>query len=364
MKVEREIAWFSLPFAAGAVAAVYASDMQALSTEIFSSLSAWTAAACMTCILNRSGNTRDKTFRLALSVLLSFTCGILTGSTGHLRYLSSPEIPGQLRTWLTAIGKSMGTHIDMLPFSSSATNALIKALLTGDRGCLPKETVEAFRASGASHILALSGMHLGIIYMMISRCLSFAGNSPAAVRIRSMLTISLCGLYTGATGAGPSIVRAYIFILYVEAARLSGRRATTAGIMPGSLALQLMISPLSAKSIGFQLSYAAMAGIAFIYPVLNKFRVGGPLHRIWNTAALSISCQLTAGPIAFLYFGTFPGYFLLTNLIALPLASLIIPLALLSLALSCAGACPGFLIQATEKAAGLLTSSLTIIAGM
>lgn len=364
MKVEREIAWFSLPFAAGAVTAVYAADMPAISTDIFSALSAWAAAICMTYILNRSGNTGDKTFSLASSVFLSFICGILTGFTGHMRQISSPETPGQLWARLTAIGRHMGTHIDMLPFSSSGTNALIKALLTGDRGDLPRETVESFRASGASHILALSGMHLGIIYMMISRCLSFAGNYPAAARIRSILTISLCGIYTGATGAGPSIVRAYIFILYGEAARLSGRRATTAGIMLGSLALQLMVSPLSAKSIGFQLSYAAMAGIAFIYPKLKKLRVGGPLRRIWNPAALSISCQLTAGPVAFLYFGTFPRYFLLTNLIALPLASLIIPLALLSLGLSSAGACPDFLIQTTEKAAGLLTSSLAIIAGM
>jgi predicted membrane metal-binding protein len=85
---------------------------------------------------------------------------------------------------------------------------------------------------------------------------------------------------------------------------------------------------------------------------------------IWNSAALSISCQLATGPLAYLYFGTFPQHFLLTNLISLPLTGFIIPCALASLVLSGLGWCPTFVVSVTEWLVSLLTWSLEVIASM
>ena len=85
---------------------------------------------------------------------------------------------------------------------------------------------------------------------------------------------------------------------------------------------------------------------------------------IWMSAAMSIACQITTAPLAYIYFGTFPQYFILTNLLALPLTGLIIPAGLLTIALHCLGVCPHIAIMFTESLVGLLTDVLNIIATM
>jgi competence protein ComEC len=109
-----------------------------------------------------------------------------------------------------------------------------------------------------------------------------------------------------------------------------------------------------------------MLGIAYIFPYLkgmwrNNWK---GLKWIWNSAALSISCQITTGPLAYLYFGTFPQHFLLTNLLALPLATVIIPAGLLSAVLSMAGMCPDFVSKGTEWMIQTLLETLRIISLM
>ena len=89
-----------------------------------------------------------------------------------------------------------------------------------------------------------------------------------------------------------------------------------------------------------------------------------PTRWIWNSAAMSIACQITTAPIAWLYFGTFPQYFLLTNLIALPLTSILIPASAVTLMLYKTGICPDLLIRITEWLTELLIRALEIIASM
>ncbi len=116
-----------------------------------------------------------------------------------------------------------------------------------------------------------------------------------------------------------------------------------------------------------------MSGIAYIYPWLRDFWPGNPqedraftrsVRRIWNSAALSIACQLTTGPLAYLHFESFPKHFLLTNLIALPLAGLIIPSGLAVLVLHSFGICPIIMVKAAEALVQALSAALEIIAGM
>jgi competence protein ComEC len=110
-----------------------------------------------------------------------------------------------------------------------------------------------------------------------------------------------------------------------------------------------------------------MAGIAFINPWLQKFWPRGKSRtniprKIWESASVSISCQLTTGPFAWYYFGSLPTNFLLTNLIAMPLVGLIIPASILIITLSGLGICPNLLIMFTEQLITIMTSSLKAIA--
>jgi competence protein ComEC len=130
--------------------------------------------------------------------------------------------------------------------------------------------------------------------------------------------------------------------------------------------IHLTFDPISAKDVGFQLSYAAMFGIAYIFPYMRKMWTNDLkiLKWIWESAALSISCQLTTGPLAWYYFGTFPQYFLLTNLLALPLTGILIPIALLTVTMTAVGWCPDIVIYVTECLAQSMIEALSIIASM
>ncbi len=324
--------------------------------------------------------------------------------------------PGAENAW-GRIGALAGTGlrwlqgvIDGVEWGRRGTAGLLRALLSGDRGGLDPAVRAAFRAAGASHILALSGLHLGIIYAIIARTLRLLGHSPAAMRLRAVLTILTCGFYTLMTGAGPSLVRAFIFICLNEILRLSpGRSRNPLNILCTALTLQLVLNPMIIRSIGFQLSYLAMTGIFVVYPRLKSWYPGTPAPQsrpaatsgtcenakagdnnpgvgrsapaealrglagtaadkaarlIWNSAALSISCQLLTAPVVWLHFGTFPQYFLLTNLIAMPLTTALMVCAVTTVTLSAAGLCPDVLVRLTDILAGALTSSLEIIASL
>ena len=373
MKAERDIAGITLPFAAGVLTAAYAGFFCTGNlTESSVIVTALIAAGTMLLLHPSRQHLSDFTVRAIIAAVM-ICCGMAAGLYGHITD-SCHGIGGGLHPGpFIRLGNLMQAATDALPFAREETSAIIKALLTGERSDISPEVVAAFRSSGASHILALSGLHLGIIYGIIGRILSLAGNSTAARTSRSAATILICGIYTLATGAGASITRAFIFILLGETARLTGRFGSLRTILMSSLLIHLTISPQSVREAGFQLSYAAMAGIAFIFPHLKAFwpenedspgKKGGPLKWIWTSAALSISCQITTGPLAYIYFGTFPTHFLLTNLIALPLSGLIIPAALLTLLLHSCGICPEILLRATEALVTALSEALSIISSI
>lgn len=259
--------------------------------------------------------------------------------------------------------------LDSIPFPSPRTSPLLKALLTGDKSGLDSHTVATFRDSGAAHILALSGLHLGFIYAILLKVTSLAGMSPRVRKIRSILIIAVSGFYTIATGASPSLVRAFLFIVINETARLLHRHVPPLHVLCIALMIQLALTPAVISSIGFQMSYLAMAGIFLIYPHLKAWYPGRESgidlpRKIWNTAALTLSCQILTGPLAWLRFRTFPLYFLITNLFALPVTSLLMLLAICTTALTYIGLCPNLLVTATDSVASALLFIMEVIAGL
>lgn len=366
MKAEREIEGIAFPFAAGVTASVLSGISLGLINPTYHMLSLGAALLSLILLLHSVAHGWNSRVQWCIIIACTLSCGIFTGTAGVEMHISGTSSEGWLSHAAGNACSAMESAIDCISFKDDATGGVIKALLTGNRESIPPEITQAFRESGASHILALSGLHLGIIYALIARLLSMAGNTKQIRRIRSVAVIVLCGLYTMATGAGASITRAYLFIVLKEAANMTGRHASLKSILAASLIIHLTFDPTAIADVGFQLSYAAMFGIAYIFPYLRDIWQNNwiGLKRIWESAALSIACQLTTGPLAYHYFGTFPQYFLLTNLIAVPLAGLIIPSALLTMTLTAFGCCPDFLVTVTEWLTSALTGSLEIIATM
>lgn len=311
------------------------------------------------CTFHRQGSP----FRLHL---LLFLLGAFSYSCSNIPLGYSPALEKEL-AWTKL-------QIRNIPFSSPKVNNLLLALLTGDRSLLDSSVVESFRESGASHLLALSGLHLGIVYGILRFITAPFGKSPLAFRIRSAAIVFSCTFYTVLTGAGPSLERALIFIILREISEnLRHRKRVSGKIFCTALLIQLCISPLEIESLSFQLSYLAMTGISFVYPALSGwFPKAGDGSRgrfnaaryIWNAAALSISCQIFTGPLVWWKFGVFPKYFLITNLVALPLCELLIVFGIGCLILSRAGIAFRLITALTELLYRNLEYSLSVIAGM
>ncbi len=344
--------------------------------------------------------------RQAEILLLFLTAGVFCAATSTLTSLGA--VAGKpLFAGLAADFRSM---ISSIPFPHEGTAPLVNALLTGDRSSLDSSVMNSFRDSGASHILALSGLHLGIIYGILLKVTSIFGKHPTVKAFRSLIIISLCGIYTLATGASPSLVRAFLFILVNETARLTHRSNNPLRVYCAALFIQTAINPQVISSTGFQLSYLAMAGIFLLYPALKKWYpqeeaagdmliekgagltesdgmegvtidkgccrarrcwtswmktiVSAAPRKIWDAAALTISCQVFTGPLAWWKFGTFPKYFLLTNLLSLPLTSAVMLLSVSTSVLFAIGICPDFLISLTDSSASLLLFIMKVISSM
>ena len=279
------------------------------------------------------------------------------------------DLPNALELWADAAVTRLRAHIYALPFPSEGTAALVSALLTGEKGVLPADTAALFRGSGASHLLALSGLHMGILYVLFNALTKPLGGYRPARIVRAVLLVAGAGFFTLMAGAGPSLVRAFLFISINEILRLFHRPRRGSQVFCVALLIQLVWDPTVISSLGFQLSYLAMAGIFLLYPVLERWYPADgkrfdPMRKLWSLAALSISCQVFTAPLAWLRFHTFPRFFLVTNLLALPLTSAFMTGALASLALDGIGLTCQPLITATDGLGRLLLWVLEVISSM
>ena len=319
--------------------------------------------AALPCLM---GGKLLKTNAKAIGILFCATFLVL-GIFCSLNFSMIPKTGGgALSDFAASCAERLKGVIKSIPFRSGNTAPLLQALFTGDRSALSPELTAAFRHSGASHILALSGLHMGIIYMVFDRLSRVLGRSPAARYVRFGLMISAAGFFTIMTGASPSITRAFLFILINEVLTLTGRPRKAVRVLCLALLVQLVLQPDVISTLGFQLSYLAMGGIFLLYPVMEKWypEGGSPLRMVWKSAALAISCQVFTAPLVWLRFHTFPRYFIITNLLALPLTTCLMTAALITIVLSIIGQCPSFAVWATDSLCSLLTGTLGIIASL
>lgn len=267
--------------------------------------------------------------------------------------------------------KSVATreHISQMLYDAAgggSEGAILSAIAIGDRSRIDRTLKSDFKKSGAMHLMALSGLHIGVLYLLITLTLGILGNSPPARITRKAITLTLLCSYAIVTGLSTSILRAVIMITIYEAGELAGCRRNLIRALAISALISTLANPDAPFQIGFQLSYGAMAGIGLVYPRLKSILEcrSAVMEKLWNTVALSLSCQAATAPLVWLYFGTFPRYFLITNFVAIPLTSAAIyltPLTLITKNLPVAG---DFLTSALRLSLNLLKTVIGIIAGL
>lgn len=227
-------------------------------------------------------------------------------------------------------------HVLMNSFSgdsfSEASRGVIYALLFGQRNDLDPEIVQSYRAVGVVHILAISGLHVGVLYAVVAFVLSRIGLSKKGVVIGSILFLVFFALLTGLSG---SVVRAVMMFSIVGLGSLGKLKTSTLHMLAISMFCILIVAPNYLFDVSFQLSYAAVFSIVWLYPPLHGIIVKWPvfLRYIGQLLGVSLVAQLGVMPITLYYFGQLPLLFLLGNLVIIPLMSLVLILLLLFLPL-------------------------------
>ncbi len=201
------------------------------------------------------------------------------------------------------------------------------ALLLGQKESLGKEVKQAYSATGTQHILAVSGLHVGIIYSILLFPLTYFKQEGHALRKSYLLLVmALIWTYALMTGFSPSVVRAVVMFSLVTLGQMRKRKPSIWNILAFSALLLLVLDPAVQTDLGFQLSYSAVAGIVGLQPIL--LRMWAPSNRVldyfWQMATVTLAAQLITSPLTLHYFHTFPTYFLVANLLIVPLSYLIL----------------------------------------
>jgi len=208
--------------------------------------------------------------------------------------------------------------------------AVVAALTLGYKNDIDPETRDAYAASGAMHILAVSGLHVGIIYMIINLLLSFLNKNKAGKILKAVLIIIILWAFAYISGLSPSVKRSALMFSLITFGSLLNRQASIYNTIAASAFILLLLNPFNINSVGFILSYSAVLSIVYFQPkIYNIFFVKNKLgDKIWALVSVSLAAQLGTMPISFLYFHQFPTYFIITNIVVIPLASIILYFAI------------------------------------
>ncbi len=211
--------------------------------------------------------------------------------------------------------------------------AVAAALTLGYTDEIDNETLKDYSATGAMHILSVSGMHVGIIFLVLDKLLAFLGKKQKGLLIKSSVIILFIWFYALITGLSPAVLRAAVMLSLIMTGKSIKRHPELLNILLASAMGLLIHDPKLITDTGFQLSYLAVAGIIFLYKPIYGLYISGNwlIDKIWALISVSVSAQLGTLPVSLWYFHQFPNFFILTNLLVVPLSSLIIYSAMILL---------------------------------
>ncbi|CAN5357544.1 ComEC/Rec2 family competence protein [soil metagenome] len=204
--------------------------------------------------------------------------------------------------------------------SSSREQGLMSALVLGVVDGLDTDLLNAYAASGAMHVLAVSGLHVSIIYGILLFFFKPLGKSVSAQWLIAILSLVLLWGYAFITGLSPSVLRAVTMFSFVAIAKPVGRSTNFYNTLAASAFCLLLYDPYLIMSVGFQLSYLAVLGIVYLQrPIYNLWEAKSWfMNWAWQLSCVSIAAQIATFALGFLYFHQFPVYFLVANLFIIP----------------------------------------------
>lgn len=214
--------------------------------------------------------------------------------------------------------------------------AVICALLLGDKDSLDSYTRTLYIESGTIHILAVSGLHVGIFYTLIKWTINITNLNRKYSILKEIICTVLLWIYAAITGFSASVLRATTMFTIVGLGKIFNKRNNMYNTLGISAFILLLFNPRSLFEIGFQLSYLAVIGIVYLSDKIYKsiYLKWWWADKLWNMTAVSLAAQIITIPISILYFSQFPTYFIFANWLIIPISSIILYLGLILISIS------------------------------
>ena len=364
---------FSLVLTAGIITAKYSYDYLSMRQWLTFSILPWSFAACcymMTQLIRRhnpSSRIIDKLIHYqCLNLYLCIFCLGSCITTHHIDHLNAPV---QIKAY-QSLSSFERTILKAQDFRQQAEQqlhtlhigeqdfAVIAAMAMGDKSALNQETKEAYSISGTSHILAVSGLHIGIIFQLIILLLGGKRRSKLTI----ILSTTIVWAYVIFIGFPASAVRAATMLSIYSMVLLSLRPDPTLNTLALAYIIMVLVNPFNIFDIGFQMSFLAVGSILLFYPLFFALLSShnNTIRAIWGLFCVSLAAQIGTLPLIVFYFGRISCYSLITSFIAIPAATLILYLCVLLFILS-----PltyiSFLASPTEGLMQLVINVLTSI---
>jgi len=208
--------------------------------------------------------------------------------------------------------------------------AVLAALTLGYTDALQPDLRASYSATGAMHILSVSGMHVGVVYVVMAFLLSFLNKNQRQKVIKTIFISLFLWGYAFLSGLSPAVVRATLMFSFVAVATCFEQKSQIYNTIFMSAFFMLLYNPNFLFDVGFQLSYSAVLSIIFFQPIIGKLYIANNKYSkaVWDLFSVSLAAQLGTMPFTLYYFQQFPNYFLLTNFVAIPLSTIVIYLAM------------------------------------
>lgn len=338
---------FSLVLTAGIITAKYSYDYLSMRHWLAISILPWSIAACcymMTQLIRRhnpSSRIIDKLIHYqCLNLYLCIFCLGSCITTHHIDHLNAPV---QIKAY-QSLSSFERTILKAQDFRQQAEQqlhtlhigeqdfAVIAAMAMGDKSALNQETKEAYSISGTSHILAVSGLHIGIIFQLIILLLGGKRRSKLTI----ILSTTIVWVYVIFIGFPASAVRAATMLSIYSMVLLSLRPDPTLNTLALAYIIMVLVNPFNIFDIGFQMSFLAVGSILLFYPLFFCLLSSHSniIRAIWGLFCVSLAAQIGTLPLIVFYFGRISCYSLITSFIAIPAATLILYLCVLLFILS------------------------------
>ena len=257
-------------------------------------------------------------------------------SVYHRAYADSAQwrvVPGVTPFRLGLLGERSRAawFASLTPYLDGDDLAVAAALIMGKRDLLGTEVRSAYADTGAIHVLAVSGLHVGIMALLVMQVLGWLlPRGRAAFAVRSAVTVAAVWYFALVTGLSPSVQRAALMVTVVLVGKSLHRRNSIYNLLAIAALAMLVVEPKQLFQVGFQLSFAAVLGIAlFARRIQRLLPLPGRWRMLWDAVSVSTAAQLGTLPFSLYYFGQFPVYFLLSGTLVIVFAYAVLGLGLL-----------------------------------